>query len=136
MSHPLESSASLPAWALGPIAKRIDSHVLRLVNEGFDSWAVYNPAVAISRGRLHMFYRGEWRAEKDPPYFGTSRMGAAVSDDGVRFRRWLNLPGLDATLDWEIPGGLRGPPDRTPRRVAAHVLDGLRGLGSSLRRRI
>ena len=36
-----------PEWAIGPFEKPVDKPVLWPSEKGFDSWAVYNPAVAV-----------------------------------------------------------------------------------------
>ncbi len=96
-----------PEWAIGPFEKAAENPVLSPSPEGFDSWAAYNPAVIYAQGAYHMFYRAETKDERDTPYCGTSRIGYAVSEDGVRFeKRGL---ALDATEPYELPGGVEDP---------------------------
>ncbi len=98
-----------PDWAIGPFIKPVAEPVLTASPEGFDSWAVYNPAVVFWRGKYWMFYRAESRQEADTPYMGTSRIGLATSIDGVHFEKYSDHPVLDATLPLELPGGCEDP---------------------------
>ena len=98
-----------PKWAVGPIQKPITEPVLSPSESGFDSWAVYNPAVTVKDGVFYMFYRAESRDEANTPYLGTSRIGMAVSEDGLSFRRCGTQPIIDADSPLELPGGCEDP---------------------------
>lgn len=105
----MESGESiLPSWAIGPFTKHPANPVLKPSATGFDSWAVYNPAVTVWKGRFYMFYRAEALSEAQTPYCGTSRIGLATSEDGVHWQREA-APLLDVTQEWERPGGLEDP---------------------------
>lgn len=98
-----------PQWAIGPFEKHPGNPVLSPSEKGFDSWAAYNAAVVVHDDLFHMYYRAESRDEADTPYCGTSRIGLAVSTDGLAWTRPFDAPLLDATEAWEIPGGCEDP---------------------------
>jgi predicted GH43/DUF377 family glycosyl hydrolase len=76
------------------------------------AWAakdVFNPAAAVHEGRVHLLFRAE---DHEGPFAGTSRIGLAVSDDGVTFTvapEPVLFPADDRwrTLEW--PGGCEDP---------------------------
>lgn len=98
-----------PNWAIGPFDKPVNGPVLTASESGFDSWAVYNPAVVFWQGKFWMYYRAEDRAEGDTPYMGTSRIGLAISEDGLHFEKYTGNPVIDAELPLELPGGCEDP---------------------------
>ena len=98
-----------PKWAIGPFQRPTTEPVLSPSEKGFDSWAVYNPAVTVKDGTFYMFYRAESRDEADTPYLGTSRIGMALSKDGLHFERCGNIPVIDAIDPLEMPGGCEDP---------------------------
>lgn len=98
-----------PEWAIGPFEKPVDKPVLWPSEKGFDSWAVYNPAVAVKDQVFYMFYRAETREEANTPYLGTSRIGMAVSQDGIHFEKAGDTPVIDADQPLELPGGCEDP---------------------------
>lgn len=98
-----------PEWAIGPFIKPAEKPVLSPSATGFDSWAVYNPAVAVWDGVYYMFYRAETRDEQNTPYMGTSRIGLAISGDGINFEKYEGNPVLDADRELELPGGCEDP---------------------------
>jgi len=95
------------AWAIGPFKKPSNNPVLIPDEIGFDSWAAYNPAVVYAFNQYHMFYRAEDLSEQNTEYSGTSRIGYAVSNDGVHFIKKGLI--LDADQPYELPGGLEDP---------------------------
>jgi beta-1,2-mannosidase len=76
------------------------------------SWAakdVFNPAAIVRDGIMHLLVRAE---DHVGPFAGTSRIGLAVSDDGVHFS--LNpepvlFPDTGRWHPWEWPGGCEDP---------------------------
>lgn len=98
-----------PNWAIGPFEKPINKPVLSSSEKGFDSWAVYNPAVVYHDGKYYLFYRAEDRSESNTPYMGTSRIGLAMSEDGINFEKYGNNPIIDADMELELPGGCEDP---------------------------
>jgi len=64
---------------------------------GFDSYAVYNPAVAYRDNKFYMFYRAQASAG------GISFIGMATSDNGDNFQNRVN-PVIENTLPFESHG--------------------------------
>jgi predicted GH43/DUF377 family glycosyl hydrolase len=75
-------------------------------------WAakdVFNPAAVVRDGRVYLLFRGE---DAVGPYSGTSRIGLAVSDDGISFTAEpepVLFPGRDPWQAAEWPGGCEDP---------------------------
>lgn len=70
---------------------------------------VFNPAAVVRNGKVYMIYRAEDVVGK---HAGTSRLGLAVSTDGVRFRRMpkpVFYPDNDALKAYEWEGGCEDP---------------------------
>jgi predicted GH43/DUF377 family glycosyl hydrolase len=106
-------------WQIGPFTRRGD--VLGpQPGARFDcpilgttvAWAakdVFNPAAVVRQGRVHLLFRGE---DAVGQYRGTSRLGLAVSDDGITFEvdsEPVLVPGPDRWQPWEWPGGCEDP---------------------------
>ena len=80
------------------------------------AWAakdVFNPAAVVRGGEVHLLFRAE---DARTEVKGTSRIGLAVSDDGIRFRiepEPVLFPGEakggDAMSRYEWPGGVEDP---------------------------
>jgi predicted GH43/DUF377 family glycosyl hydrolase len=76
------------------------------------AWAakdVFNPAAVVRDGKVYLLFRGE---DTIGPYSGTSRIGLAVSDDGITFQvqpEPVLFPARDAWQSWEWPGGCEDP---------------------------
>src|SRR5580658_4939259 len=75
-------------------------------------WAakdVFNPGGVVRDGRVHLLVRAEDAVGR---YRGTSRIGLATSDDGVRFTvepEPVLFPADDEWQAWEWPGGCEDP---------------------------
>jgi predicted GH43/DUF377 family glycosyl hydrolase len=70
---------------------------------------IFNPAIVVRDGKLYMLYRAQDRIGKPA---GTSRIGLAVSDDGLHFTREtapVLYPAEDAARRWEWEGGCEDP---------------------------
>ena len=67
----------------------------------FESAGTYNPAVVEKDGKIVMLYRAQDKK-------GTSRLGYAVSDDGIHFQRSTN-PVLGPEAPYEKGGGTEDP---------------------------
>jgi len=111
--------STAPAWQIGPFSRR--GEVLRQQpDERFTcpllgtpmAWAakdVFNPAAVVREGKVHLLFRGE---DEVGPYSGTSRIGLAVSDDGIAFDvlpEPVLFPEADVWQPWEWPGGCEDP---------------------------
>ena len=79
---------------------------------------VFNPAAIVRDGLVHLIYRAEDRVGR---FAGTSRLGLAVSEDGISFSREpapVLYPDRDAHQAQEWEGGCEDPrvvelPDKT-----------------------
>jgi predicted GH43/DUF377 family glycosyl hydrolase len=107
-------------WELGPFVRH-DGAILRDLPElrfrcpilGEDvRWAakdVFNPGGVVHDGKVHLLIRGEDAVGR---YSGTSRIGLAVSEDGIDFAvepEPVLFPDDDPWQSWEWPGGLEDP---------------------------
>lgn len=106
-------------WQIGPFAGR--GEILRQQLDAQFScpilgtsvrWAdkdVFNPAAIVRNGQVHLLFRGE---DSIGPYSGTSRIGLAVSSDGINFSvepEPVLFPAPDVWQPWEWPGGCEDP---------------------------
>lgn len=116
------STIALEDWALGPFRKQ-DAQNPILAADGTtrfycpirkDSVAweekdVFNPAAIIREGKVHLLYRAE---DKIGKFNGTSRVGLAISEDGVTFTRLAKpvlYPDNDFMKKYEWEGGCEDP---------------------------
>lgn len=70
---------------------------------------VFNPATVVRNGKVYMLYRAEDTVGK---FAGTSRLGLAVSSDGIHFKRRptpVFYPENDAMKVYEWEGGCEDP---------------------------
>ncbi len=70
---------------------------------------VFNPAAVVRNGKVHLLYRAEDVVGK---YAGTSRLGLAISEDGLHFDRQpkpVFYPGNDFMKVYEWEGGCEDP---------------------------
>lgn len=70
---------------------------------------VFNPAAVVRDGRVHLLYRAE---DFEGRFAGTSRIGLAISDDGVHFERETQpvfFPARDGFEGYEWEGGCEDP---------------------------
>jgi beta-1,2-mannosidase len=107
-------------WQLGPFT-RSDYPVLDrrpaatfrcpMLGESV-AWAakdVFNPGAVVRDGRVHLLVRAE---DASAPTHGTSRIGLAISDDGVEFElepEPVLFPADDPWQSLEWPGGCEDP---------------------------
>ncbi|HEY8396512.1 MAG TPA: glycoside hydrolase family 130 protein [Flavihumibacter sp.] len=108
-------------WALGPFVKqdsvnpvlspgtlRFDDPI-RGRSVGWEEQFVYNPAAVVKDGKVFLLYRAEDSIGK---HNGTSRIGLAVSDDGLHFTRReqpVLYPDKDSLQRYEWEGGCEDP---------------------------
>jgi predicted GH43/DUF377 family glycosyl hydrolase len=109
-----------PDWQLGPFTRHPGAILRDLPELTFRCpvlrepvrWAakdVFNPGAVVRDGRVHLLIRGEDAVGR---YAGTSRIGLAISDDGVDFTvepEPVLYPDDDAWHAWEWPGGCEDP---------------------------
>jgi len=108
-------------WSLTPFTK-VDSinPILRAGENSFvcpvlhkpvqwDKKDVFNPAAVVRNGRVYLLFRAEDAIGK---YAGTSRIGLAVSEDGLHFTKMKEpvlFPDEDAMKPYEWEGGIEDP---------------------------
>jgi beta-1,2-mannosidase len=108
------------SWQLGPFTRHGGALISRVpelefrcpVSKRTIPWAgkdVFNPGAVVRDGRVYLLIRGEDTVEG---HRGTSRIGLAISDDGVHFAvesEPVLFPDDDASWQWEWPGGCEDP---------------------------
>ncbi len=75
----------------------------------WDEKDVFNPAAVVRKGQVFLLFRAE---DKIGKYAGTSRIGLAVSDDGIHFTKMENpvfYPDNDSLKIFEWEGGVEDP---------------------------
>ncbi|MDN4593361.1 glycoside hydrolase family 130 protein [Polycladomyces subterraneus] len=94
-------------FPMGPFEKYEGNPILSPQGDSWEAKDVFNPAVVVKDDKVYMLYRaedhtgeGEWN--------GTSRIGLAVSEDGIHFERRPE-PVLVPTEPYEQPGGCEDP---------------------------
>ena len=83
------------SWMLGPFEKAAEANPCLVPNAvsrffcpvqekelGWEAKDVFNPAAVVKDDRVYLLYRAE---DHEGKYAGTSRIGLAVSDDGLHF---------------------------------------------------
>ncbi|MES2518715.1 MAG: glycoside hydrolase family 130 protein [Bacteroidota bacterium] len=114
--------AQQPQWTLTPFVKQdaVNPILLPLQNTTFDCpvskksvhWEakdVYNPAAIVRNGKVYLLYRAEDTLKSVD---GTSRIGLAVSNDGIHFKRQAKpvlFPENDFMKPYEWAGGCEDP---------------------------
>jgi beta-1,2-mannosidase len=103
MSH-LTSRFDFP---MGPFEKYRNNPILAPQGDMWEAKDLFNPTAVVKDGKIYLLYRaedntgiGEWN--------GTSRIGLAVSEDGIHFDRHPE-PVLAPTEPYELPGGCEDP---------------------------
>lgn len=108
-------------WALLPFKKLNDVNPILLASDGvfkcpilnqevkWEEKDVFNPTAVFRKNAIYLFYRAE---DKIGKYNGTSRIGLAMSGDGIHFTR-MSEPILFPTNDfmkvYEWEGGIEDP---------------------------
>ncbi|WP_372638875.1 glycoside hydrolase family 130 protein, partial [Fodinibius sp.] len=78
----------------------------------WESMATFNPAAAVKNGKVHLLYRAEDLTGEMKIGGHTSRLGMAISNDGLHFKRRdspVFYPDDDAQKEYEWPGGTEDP---------------------------
>ncbi len=110
------------SWSLGPFIKhdlnnpimgpRADSKFWCPVRQESVRWEekdVFNPSAVVKDGKIHLIYRAE---DEVGQFNGTSRIGLAVSSDGLTFDRESEpvlYPENDSLRNYEWEGGIEDP---------------------------
>jgi beta-1,2-mannosidase len=109
-------------WMLGPFKKQNDANPIlsaralttffcpvRQAEVRWEEKDVFNPATVVRGGQVYMLYRAEDTVGK---HAGTSRLGLAISRDGIHFDRLpkpVFYPANDALKRFEWEGGCEDP---------------------------
>lgn len=118
----LAQAAPEKPWMLGPFRKEnahnpiLDAKAsttfncpIRKESVRWEEKDVFNPATVVRHNKVYMVYRAEDVVGK---YAGTSRLGLAVSTDGIHFKRMpkpVFYPDNDAMKRYEWEGGCEDP---------------------------
>jgi predicted GH43/DUF377 family glycosyl hydrolase len=120
----LSSPLHAQSWTLGPFEKPEVNPVLTPTRETsfrspmndslvrWEEYATFNPAAVVRQGRVHLLYRAEDASGDEKIGGHTSRLGLAISTDGLRFTRRpvpVLYPDTDAQRANEWPGGVEDP---------------------------
>ena len=109
-------------WMLGPFRKQNAINPIlsanpkttffcpiRKTDVNWEEKDVYNPTAVVRNGKVYLLYRAEDTVRR---VGGTSRLGLAVSSDGLHFRRMAKpvfYPDNDAMKTYEWEGGCEDP---------------------------
>lgn len=111
-------------WQLGPFERIDEANPILLPNSGsvffcpiqnkniqWEAEHIFNPGAVVRDGKVYLFYRAE-------DNYGTgcgnhtSRIGLAISNDGIHFERTgvpILFPNSDDQSNYEFPGGCEDP---------------------------
>ncbi len=122
---PLPPQPALPPWAVGPFLRRDDDQPIispdpastffcpmRGADVHWESLHTFNPAAIEKDGKVFLLYRAEDDSGAMSIGMHTSRLGLAVSDDGVAFKRFptpVLFPADDSQRENEWDGGCEDP---------------------------
>ncbi|HKK47438.1 MAG TPA: glycoside hydrolase family 130 protein [Balneolaceae bacterium] len=112
-------------WALGPFERPKDVNPIITPNDTstfycpmrdtvvhWEAMSTFNPAAVVKDKKMYVLYRAEDKLGEMKIGGHTSRIGMAISDDGLSFKR-LNTPVLyhrdDQQKKYEWPGGCEDP---------------------------
>ena len=94
-------------WGFDSFRKYESNPILTARGNAWESLTVYNPAAWTDDDRVYLLYRAEGPSNFPDKTF-TSRIGLAISHDGIHFER-ERLPVLEPSQPYEIPGGCEDP---------------------------
>lgn len=108
-------------WAMLPFQKVNEANPILLASDGvfkcpilkqevkWEEKDVFNPTAVVRNGAIYLFYRAE---DKIGKFGGTSRIGLAMSSDGIHFTRMsepILYPAEDFMKPYEWEGGMEDP---------------------------
>lgn len=117
----ITTETSVNDWAMLPFIKTDSVNPILLPGENsffcpivrqqvkWEEKDVFNPTAVVREGKVHMLYRAE---DKIGKYAGTSRIGLAISEDGLHFTRMKEpvfYPDNDSLKIFEWEGGVEDP---------------------------
>lgn len=94
-------------FPMGPFEKFHENPIMGPQGDTWEAKDLFNPTAIVHEDQVYLFYRAE-DYSGEGQWNGTSRIGLATSQDGYHFER-LPEPVVDATEDYEIPGGVEDP---------------------------
>lgn len=115
------NTAADTTWAIIPFHKVDSVNPVLMAGDGefmcpvlgkkvrWEEKDVFNPAAVVREGKVHLLFRAEDRIGK---HAGTSRIGLAVSEDGLHFRKRKEpvlYPDEDSLKVYEWEGGVEDP---------------------------
>ncbi|PWK16409.1 glycoside hydrolase family 130 protein [Tumebacillus permanentifrigoris] len=92
---------------LGPFEKYEKNPIMGPQGDSWESKDLFNPAAIVKDDKIYMLYRAEDHTGEGI-WNGTSRIGLAISEDGIHFHREPE-PVLSPTESYELPGGCEDP---------------------------
>ena len=116
--------AEIPDWEIGPFTRPVTEPVIAPNRESvfrnpvdgksvhWEALHTFNPAAIVRHGKIYVLYRAEDDTGEMRIGLHTSRLGLAVSQDGIHFRRRKQpvlFPDNDSQKDREWPGGCEDP---------------------------
>ncbi len=124
----LPVSAQLPSWAIGPFTRPVTGQVSAPIvkpdpqslfhdpildrDVHWQALHTFNPAAIVRHGQVYVLYRAEDDSGSMQIGMHTSRLGLAVSRDGLHFHTLptpVFYPAHDAQQSREWPGGVEDP---------------------------
>ncbi len=114
----------LPQWSIGPFTRPLDAPVIRPNPEAlftdplllqpvhWEALNTFNPAAIVRDGKVYVLYRAEDDSGAMQIGMHTSRLGLAVSSDGLHFAPMAQpvfYPAKDDQQAREWPGGVEDP---------------------------
>jgi beta-1,2-mannosidase len=118
------ASPGVPDWGLGPFTRPADAQPvikpdpasvfncpMRKAPVHWEATHTFNPAAVVKDGKVYVLYRAEDDIGKGIGGF-TSRLGLAVSEDGIHFKKMAEpvlFPAEDAQKENEWEGGCEDP---------------------------
>ncbi len=119
---PVASLTPEKSWMVGPFQKQNKANPILAATPAttfacpvrgetvrWEEKDVFNPAAVVRNGKVYMIYRAEDVVGK---FAGTSRLGLAVSSDGIHFKRQpkpVFYPANDDMKSYEWEGGCEDP---------------------------
>jgi beta-1,2-mannosidase len=116
---------STTAWVIGPFMRPAEGNPVVTPNANatfmdpiehkpihWEALHTFNPAAVVRHGKVYVLYRAEDNTGKMEIGGHTSRLGMAVSKDGIHFKRMAEpvfYPAEDAQKAREWPGGVEDP---------------------------
>lgn len=125
LATPSHGGSKAATWMLGPFSRPQDAQPVITARPAsvftdpilgkpvhWEALHTFNPAAVVREGKIYVLYRAEDDSGTMQIGMHTSRLGLAVSDDGLHFRREaapVFYPAKDSEETREWPGGTEDP---------------------------